>query len=123
VSVALLIKVFIGVYFYKKNNARSLRQYFMLRYLYNILIIYPLIAVLKFFTGTYVLNNFLAGGILAGFELIITGIYLKHLLIKAPIENIEDIPGYIIKSKTEDLQVLNIKANRAAEYLSKSYRK
>ncbi|CDW76083.1 UNKNOWN [Stylonychia lemnae] len=123
ISAALLLKVFIGVYFYKRNNARSLRLYFMFRFLYNVLVIYPLIAVLKFFTGVYVMNNFIAGGILALFELIITGIYMKYLFLKTPIENIEDIPGYIIKSKQEDLTVLNIKSNRAADYLSKSYGK
>lgn len=94
IAVSLLLKVLIGIFFYKSNNARSLRLYFLCRYLYNILIVYPLIIILKFFTGTYSMNHFLAGGIILLFEIIITCCYLKHLCFKTPLENIEDIPGF-----------------------------
>jgi hypothetical protein len=94
VSVSLLLKVVIGIFFFKKNNSRALRLYFMFRYIYNMIVVYPLIILFRFVTGTYTLNYFLAGGILLICELTITVIYCKHLCIKAPLENVEDIPGF-----------------------------
>lgn len=118
-SAALLVKVLIGLFFYKHNNASSLRLYFLWRYLYNIFVIYPLIVVLRYFTPTYILNYFLAGGITLLFEIIITLCYIKHLLFKKPIENIEDIPGFSIKSIRDDMTVMHIKSIKSGDFLIK----
>eukprot|EP00347_Sterkiella_histriomuscorum_P022349 403330794 len=119
-SGALLVKVLIGVFFYQYNNVRSLRLYFLWRYIYNIFVIYPLIVILRYFTATYVLNYFLAGGITLLFEVIILLCYLKHLCMKKPIENIEDIPGFQIKQIRDELTVVHVKSTKAGDYLSKS---
>lgn len=120
-SAALLVKVLIGICFYKQNNARSLRSYFFWRYLYNMFVVYPLIIILRYFTATYVLNYFLAGGITLFCELVITLCYIKHLCLKTPLENIQDIPGFVLKSqKGNKSAVIHIKSVKAAEYLTKS---
>lgn len=98
IAIALLAKVLLGSCFYKTNTSRALRLYFMFRYLYNICIIYPLIILLKYKTGTYSVNHFIAGGVLLVCELVITLIYIKYLCSKRPMENIEDIPGFTVKS-------------------------
>lgn len=116
----MLFKIFIGSFFYKSNNSRSLRLYFMFRYLYNLCVVYPLIILLKFVTATYSVNYFLAGGILLLCELIITAIYLRYLCIKKPIENIQDIPGFTVKAvNSNNTTVIHAKVKDSADYILK----
>lgn len=91
----------------------------MFRYLYNVVVIYPLIIVLKFFTGTYTVNLFIAGGGVFFLELVVTLAYFKYLCIKRPLENIEDVPGYKLKAIKSDMMVLHIRTKDAAEYITK----
>ena len=71
-----------------------LRLYFMLRYAYNFIIMYPLIILLRYTTKTVTINYFLAGGILCACELLITALFVRYLCIKKHLEAIEDIPGF-----------------------------
>jgi hypothetical protein len=99
VSLSLLIKVLLGIYFYSRNSTRSLRLYFLLRYLYNALVVLPIIVIFKFYSPTYTLNYFMTIGILLISEIIITAVYCKHLCFKKQIENFEEIPGCKILRK------------------------
>ena len=101
ISLSMLIKISLGGFFYRRNTSRSLRLYFMFRYIYNMVVIYPLVIIFKVFSATYLISYFVAGGALLLLELIITAIYCRHLCMKSAFENIEDIPGYkIVNQRT-----------------------
>jgi hypothetical protein len=52
-GVVMLIKVLLGIPFYNKRTMSSLRIYFIMRYMYNAMIICPTLILLRFFTSTY----------------------------------------------------------------------
>lgn len=89
----MLLKVFIGIYFYNMSTLSALRSYFIARYTYNFLIICPVHVALHIITKTFLPNFFLTLGLLMVLELIIGSCYVKYLYRKQPVEIIEDIPG------------------------------
>ena len=52
-GVVMLIKVLLGIPFYNKRTMSSLRTYFIVRYIYNAVIICPTLILLRYFTRTY----------------------------------------------------------------------
>ena len=93
IGVVMLVKVVLGVPFYNKRTMSSLRCYFALRYLYNVVIVCPALVLLRYFTNTFLENFFVAGGILTLFELIIGVFYIRYLYKRMPLETLDDIPG------------------------------
>lgn len=64
ISVTQLLKVFIGIYFFKRQNTlRSLWIYFILRLSIDIFIFGPLIFIFEKTTATYKINFFIAEGL------------------------------------------------------------
>jgi len=59
------------------------------------------------------------GGILFILEIVITSFYCKYLCCKKPLENLEDVPSYKLKSIQDGMMVLHIKTRDAADYLRK----
>ncbi len=137
IGLVLLIKVFIGIFFYNKNTLSSIRTYLITRYLYNVLIICPTYAVLRFFTLTFLPNYFYTGGILCVIELLIAALYAPNLFQRQAVESIEDIPGFKIIHTAVDQQqtdprytssirnrgkpkiVVNMNVREAAKYLER----
>jgi hypothetical protein len=116
----MLLKVGLGGFFYRRNSARSLRLYFMFRYIYNFIVIYTLIILFKFYSATYIINFFVAGGVLLILEIVITSIYCRYLCIKEPLENIEDVPGYkLVNTKPQSL-VYHLQTKEASDYIINS---
>ena len=79
IGLLTLIKVFIGIAFYNKSSLTALRSYLIARYLYNIFVICPAYALLRYLTHAYLQNYLYTGGILCLIELFIVVFYAPHL--------------------------------------------
>ena len=119
ISLSMLIKISLGGFFYRRNTSRSLRLYFMFRYIYNLMVIYPLVIIFKIFSATYLISYFVAGGVLLFLELIITAIYCRHLCLKTSFENFEDIPGYKVVNQKAQSMVIHLHTKDSADYIIK----
>lgn len=136
IGLVLLIKVFIGIFFYNKNTLSSIRTYLLTRYLYNVLVICPTYAVLRIFTFSFLPNYFYTGGILCVIELLIAAVYAPNLFQRQPVESIEDIPGFKIihnadhqhtdprytsssRNRGKQKIVVNMNVREAAKYLER----
>lgn len=93
VSVAFLLKIFIGLHFYRQPSVRSLRNYFLCRYLFDLAVLLPIIVVFKLYSPTYMLNYLLTLGLLLLSEAIITLVYVRELCFKEYAENLENVKG------------------------------
>ena len=74
-SIALLLKVFVGLIFYNRNSSRSLRIYYTVRMTYNALIITPIILIFKATSPTYVLNYIVTAATLFLGEFVVSIMY------------------------------------------------
>lgn len=101
IGLVMLLKVFIGIFYYNKNTLSSIRTYLFARYLYNVLVICPTYALLRFFTRAFLPNYFYTGGILCVIELLIAAMYAPNLFQRQAVESIEDIPGFKIIHSAE----------------------
>ena len=79
IGATMILKVLLGIPFYDKRTLGSLRTYFILRYLFNLIIFCPVLILLRSFTSSYLLNYLYAGSILLVFEVLIGLFYLRHL--------------------------------------------
>lgn len=93
IGVVMFLKVFISIGFYNDRHIGRLRTYFIWRYVYNVVVVCPVMAALRRLTHTYLQNYFLVGGLLFITEITIGLFYICNLYKQIPEEIFEDIPG------------------------------
>jgi hypothetical protein len=106
VSISFLIKVFIGFCFFRSSSNRSMRLYLIMRYIVNFCLTLPLLFILRKTTATYVVNYFVAMGLLVLSEMLLLLIYKGELCRKDNIEIVEDIEGTKVTSITRNNKII-----------------
>lgn len=102
VSFVLLLKVFVGMYFFKRSSGRALRIYFILRLVIDVFFYLPLFFIFRKFTATYTINYFLGLGLLFISEFIVILIYRNHLFKKNIVESLQDVVGSKVTHVTKN---------------------
>jgi hypothetical protein len=123
ISLLLLVKSLIGVFFYKRHSLRALRVYLVMRYLYNIVIVFPAIIIFRYLSATFTVSYFVAAVITMTGEIFITIVYGRYIIINTPYETIEMIRGCKITKLDKDHKhlVVSVITKLASLDLKKSF--